>query len=62
MTSVPRSLAAAISPMLTGYLLSVSTFGWPLIAGSAMKIAYDLLLHAMFRNIWPPEEATERTQ
>ena len=32
MTSVPRSLAAAASPALAGYLLSVSTFGWPLIS------------------------------
>ena len=30
-TSVPRSLASAISPMLAGYLLTASTFGWPLL-------------------------------
>lgn len=56
MTSVPRSLAAAISPMLSGYLLSMTAFGWPLIAGGLMKILYDVLLYAMFRNIQPPEE------
>lgn len=62
MTSVPRSLAAALSPMLTGYLLSMTTFGWFLIAGGTMKIVYDVLLYAMFRHIRPPEEETERTR
>jgi MFS family permease len=56
MTSVPRSLASAASPFLAGYLLSVSTFGWPLIAAGGLKIAYDLLLLAMFRKVRPPEE------
>jgi MFS family permease len=55
-TSVPRSLAAAISPFLSGYLLGVSPFGWPLLIAGAIKIAYDALLLAMFRKIRPPEE------
>ena len=56
-TTVPRSWAAAASPLLAGYLLSVSTFGWPLIAAGGLKIVYDLLLLAYFRNVRPPEEA-----
>jgi MFS family permease len=55
-TSVPRSLAAAISPFLSGYLLGMSTFGWPLIVGGGVKVAYDMLLLAKFRKIRPPEE------
>ncbi|HZA96456.1 MAG TPA: MFS transporter, partial [Burkholderiaceae bacterium] len=55
-TSVPRSLAAAVSPALAGYLLSVSAFGWPLIVAGATKIVYDLLLLGMFRRVRPPEE------
>lgn len=55
-TSVPRSLAAAASPALAGYLLGVSTFGWPLIVGGALKIVYDILLLAMFSRVRPPEE------
>jgi MFS family permease len=55
-TAVPRSLAAAGSPMLTGYLLGFSTFGWPLVLAGVLKIAYDLTLLAMFRNVRPPEE------
>ncbi|MBS0337463.1 MAG: MFS transporter [Proteobacteria bacterium] len=56
-TSVPRSLASAASPLLAGYLLGISTFGWPLIAAGGLKIAYDLLLYVRFRNVRPPEEA-----
>jgi predicted MFS family arabinose efflux permease len=55
-TSVPRSLASAASPFLAGYLLSVSTFGWPLLAAGGLKIAYDLLLLAHFGKVRPPEE------
>ena len=55
-TSVPRSLASAMSPFLAGYMLGLSTFGWPLLVAGAMKIGYDLLLLAMFRNTRPPEE------
>ena len=43
-TNVPRSLAAASTPLLAGYLLKHSTFGWPLIIGGVMKAVYDLLL------------------
>ena len=56
-TSVPRSLASAASPLLAGYLLGVSTFGWPLVAAGALKIVYDLLLLAYFGKVRPPEEA-----
>jgi MFS family permease len=55
-TSVPRSIAAAASPSLAGYLLGLSAFGWPLIAAGVTKIVYDLLLLAMFRKVRPPEE------
>jgi MFS family permease len=55
-TSVPRSLASAVSPLLAGFLLGVSTFGWPLLIAGAVKIAYDLSLLATFRAVRPPEE------
>jgi MFS family permease len=56
-TSVPRSLASAVSPMLTGYLLAVSPFGWPFVIAGGLKIAYDLLLLGMFSKVRPPEES-----
>src|SRR5439155_11447815 len=59
-TSVPRSLASAVSPLIAGYLLGLSTFGWPLIVAGTVKIAYDLMLLATFRAVRPPEEAALR--
>jgi len=56
LTSVPRSLAAAVSPLIAGYLLGLSSFGWPLIIAGGVKIVYDLLLLANFRSVRPPEE------
>jgi MFS family permease len=59
-TSVPRSLASSISPLAAGYLLQLSTFGWPLLIGGVLKIVYDLLLLGMFRAVRPPEESSKR--
>ena len=55
-TVVPRSFAAAISPAFAGYLLTLSSFGWPLVICGTLKIVYDLTLLGMFRGIKPPEE------
>jgi len=59
-TSVPRSLASAISPFLAGYLLGVAAFGWPLLIAGSLKVAYDVLLLITFRNVRPPEEQRQR--
>jgi MFS family permease len=56
-TSVPRSLASALSPLLAGAMLGASTFGWPLLIAGVTKIVYDVSLLAMFRAVRPPEEA-----
>jgi predicted MFS family arabinose efflux permease len=45
-TNVPRSLAAALTPALAGFMLGKTSFGWPLIIGGVMKAVYDLLLLA----------------
>ena len=55
-TTVPRSLASSTGPLIAGYLLTASGFGWPLVAAGALKIAYDLMLLATFRKVRPPEE------
>jgi MFS family permease len=56
-TAVPRSLAAALSPLLSGWLLSLSVFGWPLVIGGVLKGVYDVLFLLMFKTTRPPEEA-----
>jgi MFS family permease len=55
-TAVPRSLAASASPILAGYLLGVSTFGWPLIIGGALKAVYDVLLLVKFGKVRAADE------
>jgi MFS family permease len=55
-TAVPRSLASAVSPLLAGYLLTLSTFGWPLLIGGALKAVYDVLLLIKFRGVRTTEE------
>jgi MFS family permease len=55
-TNVPRSLASALPPLAAGWMLQQTDFGWPLLIGGALKIAYDLTLLAMFRDVRPPEE------
>jgi MFS family permease len=55
-TAVPRSLAAAVGPVLAGGLLAATSFGWPLVIAGGAKIVYDLLLLRGFRHHKPPEE------
>ena len=55
-TAVPRSLASAISPAMSGALLSTAFAGLPLIICGVLKIVYDLSLLFSFRHIKPPEE------
>lgn len=52
-TAVPRSLAAALAPTLSGALLGLGWLGVPLVACGVLKIAYDLSLLAAFRHIRP---------
>jgi MFS family permease len=55
-TNVPRSLASAVPPIIAGWMLARTTFGWPLVIGGTIKATYDLLLLAQFRELRPPEE------
>jgi len=49
LTAVPRSLAAAIGPMLAGGLMAIGWTGAPLLACGLLKIGYDLAILAAFR-------------
>ena len=48
-TAVPRSLAAALSPTLSGALFAAGWISLPLVACGALKIAYDLALWRAMR-------------
>jgi MFS family permease len=52
-TAVPRSLASAIGPTLTGAMFAAGAMAAPLVICGTLKIAYDLALFAAFRRVPP---------
>lgn len=56
-TAVPKTFAWAAGAMISGYLLTLSSFGWPLLIGGVIKGVYDILLLIKFQKVRPPEEA-----
>jgi MFS family permease len=58
-TAVPRSLASALSPSLTGAMFAAGAMAAPLVACGVLKIAYDLALYRAFRRV---EQATIRKE
>jgi predicted MFS family arabinose efflux permease len=55
-TQVPKTFAWAAGSLISGYLLTLSSFGWPLLIGGVVKGAYDILLLVKFQKVRPPEE------
>jgi MFS family permease len=55
-TTVPKTFAWAAGSMISGYLLTLSTFGWPLVIGGTVKAVYDILLLINLQKVRPPEE------
>ena len=56
-TGVARTTGAALSPSLTGALLSYPTLlSVPFFFAGGLKIIYDMLLYRSFRAAKPPEE------
>ncbi len=55
-TAVPKTFAWAAGSLISGYLLTLSSFGWPLLIGGVVKGAYDILLLIKFQKVRPPEE------
>ncbi len=57
MTTLGRQGGQMMAPYIAGQLVASSFLSAPLVIGSVIKVAYDLLVYAQFRNIKPPEEA-----
>jgi MFS family permease len=55
-TAAPKTFAWAAGSLISGWLLTVSAFGWPLLIGGAVKAIYDILLLIGFQRVRPPEE------
>jgi MFS family permease len=59
-THLVRLAGWATGPAFAGLIMQFLSLGSPLVAGAAMKIAYDGLLWLSFRRIQPPEEVDGR--
>lgn len=47
-TTLPFAFASAFPPIISGWLLSMSSFGWPLIIAGIVRLTYDALLYFSF--------------
>ena len=62
-TAVARTTGAAISPLLTGFLLArPGLINLPFYIAGTLKVIYDLLLYFSFRQLRPPEESAAERQ
>lgn len=56
-TTIARSIGAALSPSLAGLLMAVpALFSAPFFLAGALKLGYDFLLFKSFSGMKPPEE------
>jgi MFS family permease len=61
LTTIARSVGAALSPSLAGLLMAVpALFSVPFFLAGGLKIIYDFLLFKSFRGLKPPEENGSR--
>ncbi len=57
-TTIARSVGAALAPSLTGVFLSApGLISLPFFVAGGLKLAYDGLLYRSFRSLRPPEES-----
>jgi predicted MFS family arabinose efflux permease len=56
LTAVPKTFAWGAGSIIAGYLLAISTFGWPLVIAGVVKGVDDILLLINFQKLRPPEE------
>ena len=55
-TNTSRNISQAISPSLSGIIISTLSLSAPFVVGGILKIAYDVGIFFSFRKIKPPEE------
>jgi sugar phosphate permease len=50
-TNLTRTLAQAVTPALTGWIMQSIALSTPFILGGALKIVYDVLLYATCKDV-----------
>jgi len=61
LTNVARTVAQALSPAATGWIMQAIALGAPFTLGGGLKIVYDLLLWRTFRDVTPRTEERRAT-
>jgi len=57
LTNLSRTIAQAITPALTGWVMQTVAFSAPFVLGGGLKIVYDVLIWLTFRNVQLREDA-----
>ena len=55
-TNVARTVASAFSPLVSGAAIGIGALALPFFIAGGLKVVYDGLVYATFRNVRPPEE------
>jgi MFS family permease len=50
-TNLARTVAQAVTPMLTGWVMQAVALSAPFVIGGVLKIVYDVLVYAAFRGV-----------
>jgi MFS family permease len=56
-TTLWRTVTQAVSPAITGWVMATISLAAPFVLGGALKIVYDLLLYATFKDVRPRPDA-----
>jgi len=54
-TTLWRTVTQAISPAVTGWVMTSVALGAPFVVGGVLKMVYDVLLYATFKDVEPRE-------
>ena len=57
LTNLSRTVAQAITPALTGWVMQTVALSAPFVLGGGLKIVYDVLIWLAFRHVKPREES-----
>jgi MFS family permease len=60
LTNVARTTTSSVSPAIVGLWFAAGALSAPFLVAAGLKVIYDGLIYATFRNVHPPEEAERR--
>jgi hypothetical protein len=46
-----RTLAQAVTPAMTGWIMQAVALSAPFVVGGALKIVYDVLMYTTFKDV-----------